>query len=164
MFEKIKTFIKKSIPEIAFAAISLLIGTLSALLTKNNMQIYEQIKVPPLAPPAWLFPIAWGILYILMGIGAGMIFKKRYTKPADATTALKLFFIQLGVNFFWSIIFFNLRAFWFSLAVLVALCILVISMILQFYKVKPTSAYLQIPYALWILFATYLNLAIAILN
>lgn len=164
MLNKVKEFLKRNIPELAFAALSVLVGMLSAWLTKDNMQIYEQIKAPPLAPPAWLFPIAWGILYILMGIGAGMMFKRKDEKGGYAKGALKLFFIQLTVNFFWSIIFFNLRSFWLSLVVLVALLLLVVLMTLRFYKVKPISAYLQIPYILWLAFATYLNLAIAILN
>ena len=164
MFEKVKAFIKNSIPEIVLAALSVLVGVLSAFLTKGNMDIYERIEVPPLAPPSWLFPIAWGILYILMGIGAGMIYKERTGKGDYAQGALMLFFIQLVFNFFWSIIFFNLQTFWLSLAVLIALLLLVVIMSFRFYKIRPIAAYLQIPYIVWLAFAIYLNLAIAILN
>lgn len=164
MIERLKKFIKKSTPEIVFSALSILVGLVSALLTKGNMQIYEQINSPPLAPPAWLFPIAWSILYILMGIGAGMVFQRRDTSSEYANDALKLFFVQLAVNFIWTIVFFNLRSFWLSLVLLIALLILVVLMTLRFDKVNRTSARLQIPYILWLLFAAYLNLAIAILN
>ncbi len=162
--QKLKSLFKKSIPLLVFSAISLLVGLLAAALTKNNMQIYEEIITPPLAPPAWLFPVAWTVLYVLMGIGAGMMYKRKDDFEPEVTEALRLFFVQLVFNFLWSIIFFNVRAFWLAVVVLVALLVLIVLMIVRFYKVEPISAYLQIPYVLWVSFALYLNIAIAILN
>ncbi len=144
--------------------LTLAAGALSAFLTMGNMDVYEEITKPPLAPPAILFPIVWTILYTLMGISlAGVIIKGRkdgkYTLPA-----IRTYVIQLAVNFFWSIIFFNLRAFLFSFAWLFLLWFLIIDMIFKFYKISRISAYINIPYFIWVTFAGYLNLMIYILN
>ena len=144
--------------------LTLAVGALSAFLTMGNMDVYEEITKPPLAPPAILFPIVWTILYTLMGISlAGVIIKGRkdgkYTLPA-----IRTYVVQLAVNFFWSIIFFNLRAFLFSFAWLFLLWFLIIDMIFKFYKISRISAYINIPYFIWVTFAGYLNLMIYILN
>ena len=150
---------KKIKPYVISVAIALAVGGLSALLTKDSMDVYGTINLPPLAPPSWLFPVAWGILYVLMGISAAIV----YTKDKDKK-GLLIYTIQLGVNFFWSIIFFNMRAFLFSFLWLVLLWFLVAIMILQFRKTSSLAAYLQIPYLLWLTFAGYLNFMIYILN
>ena len=150
---------KKIKPYVISVAIALAVGGLSALLTKDSMDVYGTINLPPLAPPSWLFPVAWGILYVLMGISAAIV----YTKDKDKK-GLLIYTIQLGVNFFWSIIFFNMRAFLFSFLWLVLLWFLVAIMILQFRKTSNLAAYLQIPYLLWLTFAGYLNFMIYILN
>jgi len=144
--------------------LTLAVGALSAFLTMGNMDVYEEITKPPLAPPAILFPIVWTILYTLMGISlAGVIIKGRkdgkYTLPA-----IRTYVVQLAVNFFWSIIFFNLRAFLLSFAWLFLLWFLIIDMIFKFYKISRISAYINIPYFIWVTFAGYLNLMIYILN
>lgn len=145
-------------------AIPLGVGALSALLTYGNMDIYKEIVTPPLAPPSWLFPVAWTVLYILMGVSSGMIFGRRKDAPEAAGCGLKLYAASLFVNFFWSIIFFNLGAFLFAFIWLLLLIYLVVRSTLCYGKVKPVAAYLQIPYIVWLLFAAYLNGAIFILN
>ncbi len=143
--------------------IPLAVGGLSALLTAGNMDIYDSIQQPPLAPPAALFPIAWTILYVLMGIGSVWVYKNdRNIRLRN--NALLVYLVQLAVNFFWSIIFFNFQAFLFSFIWLVLLWGLIILMIYKFSKVSKPAAYLQIPYLLWVTFAGYLNFAIYILN
>lgn len=144
--------------------IALLVGGLSALVTGGSMGLYEDIITPPLAPPSWLFPIVWTILFILMGISAAMIYNDRKASMAQKKSALYTYALSLIVNFFWSIIFFNLRAFFFAFIWLVLLLYLIINTILKYYKIKPLAAYLQIPYAIWVSFAGYLTLAIWILN
>ena len=62
-------------------AIPLAIGGLSALLTRNSMDIYKEVAMPPLSPPSWLFPVVWGILYLLMGISSGIIWENRERDP-----------------------------------------------------------------------------------
>lgn len=157
MWNKIK-------PYVISIAIALAVGGLSALFTKNNMETYGNIAKPPLSPPGWVFPVAWGILYVLMGIGAAQIYINRSDKEEDARSALFVYGLQLLVNFFWSIIFFNMQAFLFAFIWLIILWVLVIVMIIMFKRVNKTAAYIQIPYLLWVTFAGYLTLAVYILN
>jgi len=135
--------------------IPLVIGGIVALITMPFMD-YKSLEQPLLSPPSILFPIIWTILYILMGISAYLISKK------DSIPLI--YYVGLGVNALWSIIFFVFK--WRLLAFLwiILLIILVIKMIISFYKIDKWSAYLQIPYLLWILFACYLNLGIYLLN
>lgn len=156
MKKEIKTYIVAII-------IPLLVGGLSALLTMGSMDIYSSIIRPPLSPPAIVFPIVWTVLYILMGISSAMIYNSDATE-GEKKNALTVYAIQLIINFFWSIIFFNLRAYLFSFILLVVLWILVLVMILKFAKINKTAAILQIPYLLWLTFAGYLSLMIYILN
>lgn len=155
MWQKIK-------PYFFSILIALAVGGLSALLTKNSMGIYETINRPALAPPMIVFPIAWSVLFILMGISSAMIYNER--DNTDVSGALKTYGFQLVVNFFWSIIFFNMQAYLFAFIWLIVLWILILIMIVQFYKIKPLAAYLQIPYLLWVTFAGYLTLMIYLLN
>lgn len=142
-------------------AISLGVGTLAAVLTRGNMDIYNYINTPPLSPPTWLFPIVWTILYINMGISSYVVYK---VGGEESDRAIELYFSQLMVNFLWTIVFFNLRCFLFSSVLIVILDILIVFMILEFVKIRKWAGYLQIPYLLWVLFATYLNIGISILN
>ncbi|MBE6936521.1 MAG: tryptophan-rich sensory protein [Ruminococcaceae bacterium] len=139
------------------------VGGLSAFLTREGMQIYSESVVQPVfAPPDWLFPVVWTILYALMGIGATRIALSEHS--AERAFALHLFCSQLAVNFFWSIIFFNLRNFSLALFWLLLLIGLVVWMIAAFRKVDRPAAWLQIPYLLWLIFAALLNAAVWMLN
>ncbi len=155
---------KKIRPYVISIVIALAVGGISALLTMNNMDLYSRIEQPPLAPPSWLFPVVWTILYILMGTGAALVYNRKEFKPEETRNALIVYAVNLVLNFFWSIIFFNLEAYLFAFIWLVALWIVIIAMIISFRKVSPVAAYLQIPYLIWVTFAGYLNLAIYILN
>ncbi len=145
-------------------AISLGVGIVSALLTMGNMNIYEEVNTPPLSPPSFLFPVVWTILYILMGISAAMVLTTGTSPLAKRKEALTVYGLSLFFNFFWSIIFFNLRAFLFAFVWLVVLLALIIFTIVKYFKINSTAAYLQIPYAIWVTFAGYLNLGIWLLN
>lgn len=155
---------KKIRPYVISIAIVLGVGGLSALLTKDNMNLYDYIIKPPLSPPMILFPIVWSILYILMGIGSAIIFVNREEHKKEARSALWIYAIQLVVNFFWSIIFFNMKAYLFAFIWILLLWVLIIMMILQFHKVSKSAAYLQIPYLLWVTFASYLTFMVYFLN
>lgn len=155
---------KKLKPYIISILIALGTGGLSAFLTKNSMEVYKNINQPPLAPPMILFPIVWLILFILMGISSAIIYTQRSTNPREALSGLIIYGLQLIVNFFWSIIFFNMQAYLFAFIWLLLLLVLIIMMILQFRKISPLAAYLQIPYLLWVTFAGYLNIMIFLLN
>ena len=112
---------KKIKPYAISILIALGIGGLSALLTKDSMDIYSRIVQPPLAPPGWLFGVVWAILYLLMGIGAAIVYTRTETPEAQRRDALSVYALQLAVNFFWSILFFNLQAFGIALLWLAAL-------------------------------------------
>lgn len=154
---------KKWLMNIIGISLALGVGILSALLSRNGMELYaETVTKPALTPPGWVFMIAWIILYTLMGISSVRIWQ---SKPsAERSNSLNLYVAQLIVNFFWSLIFFNTQAFGFAFVWLLLLWGLVLLMILQFRKVDSLAAKLQIPYILWLTFAAYLNLGAWILN
>lgn len=140
-----------------------LVGFLSGWLSRRGMRIYSETVVqPPLAPPMWVFPVVWGILYALMGIGGARIWLA--PESAQRRAGLNLFVSQLVVNFFWSLIFFNLQAFGLAFAWLIVLWVLVAWMIWTFRKVDPPAAWLQLTYLLWLTFAGYLSFAVWVLN
>lgn len=144
--------------------IALGVGALSALLTMGQINVFETVKKPPLSPPAFLFPIVWTALYILMGISSGMIYNKRSQNEDAVRNALSTYASSLIVNFAWSIIFFNFGAYLLAFIWLLLLLALIIKTIVEYFKIERLAAYLQIPYALWVTFAGYLTLAIYILN
>lgn len=145
-----------------FIALSEAAGALAGFLTRQGMKNYETVLKPVLTPPDIVFPIVWTILYALMGIGAARIYMA--PESEERTLSLKLFAVQLIVNFFWSLLFFNAQAFGFSFLWLLLLWILILAMILSFKKVDKTAAWLQLPYLLWVTFATYLNYMVWMLN
>lgn len=143
-------------------AIPLGVGGLSALLTSGNMNLFEEIEKPPLSPPGWLFPVVWTILYVLMGVALYLVIitkTKEDKRPAIISFAGQLFF-----NFFWSIIFFNTRAYLFAFIWLILLCVAIVGNIYFFNRINTMSAKFLIPYIVWVIFAGYLNLGIYILN
>ena len=137
------------------------IGIISSLLSFGGMSEFDLLKKPFLAPPGFIFPIVWTILYILMGYSSYLIYNDN-NLPSDC--CLKIYAINLFVNFLWSPIFFGLGLRLFSLIWIIVLDLVVAYMILCFYKVNKKAAYIQIPYLIWCLFATYLNLFFYLLN
>lgn len=139
------------------------VGAVSGFLSREGSKIFNtSVAQPPLSPPGWVFPVVWGILYALMGIGAAKI----AAQPAGAvrSSGLNLFIVQLTINFFWSLIFFNAQAYGFALFWLFLLIVVVIAMIAVFWKTDRLAALLQLPYLLWLLFAAYLNYGVWRLN
>ena len=155
---------KKIKPYVISIALALAVGGLAAFITRNDMDLYSEIVLPPLAPPSILFPIVWSILYVLMGISAAMVYLRSDSAPTAVHDALSVYGINLVLNFMWSILFFKFRVFLFAFFWLLALLAVIIKMIMDFKKIKPIAGYLQIPYAIWVAFAGYLNFAIWWLN
>ena len=145
---KFKLFIDILIPVAIGGFISLII---------NPYVDYNSLVQPPLSPPSIVFPIVWTILYVLMGISYYLL--KNPSKKEKI-----IYFVQLGVNALWSLFFFIGKFYLFSFIWIILLDVLVIFMIGIFYQNSKISGYLQIPYLIWILFATYLNLGIYVLN
>ncbi len=148
-------------PLLKCLGISLGVGVLSALVNMRSMKTYNEIIMPPLAPPAILFPIVWTILFILMGVSSYLIC---ISYSDDKTKALAIYAAQLVLNFIWSPVFFGLNMYLLALVILLVLWGMVLWMILEFYKIDKLAAFLQIPYILWLTFAAYLNFTIYILN
>ena len=140
-------------------AVSLGAGILSAFLTGGGMRQYADMYKPPLAPPGWLFPIVWTILYILMGIAAWRIYESR---GADKRLAFSLYGNQLLLNIVWPLLFFNLKIYFFSFAWLLLLWLMIYLTMRQFAMLDRQAGLLLVPYLAWVTFAGYLNLAIAI--
>lgn len=141
-------------------AVPLAVGVLSALLTRNSMQTFDSINKPSLAPPGWLFPVVWTILYILMGIASYLVVISK--KPNGS--ALITYALQLIFNFFWSVFFFNLSLYLFAFIWLVILWLLILKTTIRFYRISEPAGVLMIPYLLWVTFAGYLNFSIYLLN
>lgn len=139
----------------------LAVGFVSWLLSNGTQVTYRALKKPALSPPSIIFPIVWTILYILMGISAYLISSSQHTQKQEA---MRIYFIQLVFNFFWSIFFFHFGWLLFSLAWLIVLILLIIKMIQGFRQINAFASYLQIPYLLWCTFAAYLNFGVYILN
>ena len=110
----------------------------------------------------WVFPVVWSILYAVMGYSAYRVAEKM--ESVAAKRALTIYWLQLGVNFLWSIVFFRFEALWGAFAVIIALLVLIIAMIILFKKVDTAAALMNIPYLLWVIFASYLNFMTALIN
>ena len=145
-------------------AVPLAVGGLSALLTMKNMDLYSRVQTPPLSPPSILFPIVWTLLYLLMGVSSGLVWRARQNDPKSADAGISFYAVSLLFNFVWSILFFNFELYLFSFFWLLILFGLILGTILSDWKVNRAAAYLQIPYAVWVAFAGYLNIGIWYLN
>ncbi|MEE3332651.1 MAG: TspO/MBR family protein [Ruminococcus sp.] len=145
-------------------AISLGIGALSGIVSAFGMSNFDNAAKPPLTPPSWLFPIVWTILFLLMGISSYIIFTSHDCDPDLKNTALTIYAAQLVINFFWPVIFFNLSAYLLAFIWIVLLLVMIIVMYRLFYRINKLSAYLQIPYLIWVSFATYLTFGVFIVN
>lgn len=139
--------------------IPVLVGGLVGLIISGAID-YESLKQPFLAPPSFIFPIVWTILYVLMGVSYGILMSNSLV---DARINF-IYYLQLFFNALWPIAFFILKWRLFAFIWIIALAILIIIMIVKFYNKNKLAGLLQIPYLAWTLFATYLNLSIYLLN
>ena len=156
-----KNMWKKISPYAISIAIALAAGGLSAGITSGKMEEYARLVQPPLAPPGWVFPIVWSVLFILMGVSAALVWKSDSPERSDA---LFIYGTQLVVNFLWTIFYFSFNARLLAFFWLIFLLLLVLLMTVRFSRISPRAARLQIPYIVWLVFAGYLNLATYILN
>lgn len=139
--------------------IPVVVGAIVGLLISGSMD-YEMLEKPFLAPPSIVFPIVWTTLYILMGVSYGIL-KSNSQIDSEINTA---YYAQLFINALWPIFFFVFKWRFLSFVWIVLLVLAVINMIVKFHAKNKTAGLLQIPYLLWTLFATYLNLAIYLMN
>ena len=137
----------------------LICGSIIGLLTSSFIDYNTLIK-PPLSPPGYIFGIVWPILYLLMGISYYLLKKDNYDTQKESI----IYYSQLFVNLLWSIFFFVLKWRLFTVFWTILLLGLVIYMIILFFKKNKVSVYLNIPYLIWLIFATYLSIGVYILN
>lgn len=145
-------------------AIPELVGLLSAIITGNIGETYKSFTQPPLSPPGIIFPIVWVILYGLMGVASYIIFEERKASEEKQKQALTFYGLQLAVNFIWPIVFFKFEAYTAAVFVIFILLVLVIITAAKFKALSKTAFWLLVPYIVWLLFATYLNIGVAVLN
>lgn len=136
----------------------LILGSLVGFVIKDFMD-YSSLNQPPFAPPGIVFPIAWTVLYLLMGISYYF-----YRKTDKNSTLIILYYIQLFLNLTWTFIFFVFKMRFLAIVWILVIILLVFYLIKQFWNIKKESAYLLIPYLLWLLFAMYLTIGIFLLN
>lgn len=140
---------------------TILIGTIPSIFVFKSINIYNSLNRPPLSPPSIVFPIAWTILYILMGISIYIIMQSKRKLKKNARL---IYYIQFVTNALWTPIFFGFKEYFLAFLWILMLIVFVITMILTFYKISKKAAYIQIPYLLWLLFASYLNFGVFVLN
>lgn len=136
----------------------LILGSIVGFVIKDFMD-YSSLNQPPLAPPGIVFPIAWTILYLLMGISYYL-----YRKVDDNKTFITVYYLQLFLNLTWTFIFFVFKMRFLAIFGILAIILLVFYLIKKFWNIKKESAYLLIPYLFWLVFAMYLTIGIFLLN
>lgn len=141
--------------------IPLAVGALSAWLTHDAMDTYKTLQQPALAPPGWVFPVVWTVLYTMMGLAAYLVWVRDSTGRGGA---LFWYGLQLVCNFLWTLIFFNMGRYALSFFWLVGLWILILVTMVSFFREISAAGWLLLPYLLWTAFAGYLNLGVWLLN
>lgn len=141
--------------------ITLGLAGISAFLTRNSMDVYQELTLPPFAPPGWVFPVVWSILYPTMAVATWFYLRAR---PPHPLPAIALYFVQLLVNVIWPILFFVQKALGLSFVWLLLLWALALTVCLYFYRHSKLAGGLFIPYLMWLAFAAVLNFSIARMN
>ena len=149
----------KFFSKLKYIIVPVIVGGIVGIIISSFID-YDNLSKPFLSPPKIAFPIVWTILYILMGFSYGILSEKNLV---DSKTKF-IYYLQLGINALWSIFFFVFKWRLFSFIWIILLIILVILMIIKFSSKNKISGLLQIPYLIWILFASYLNLFVYLLN
>ena len=139
---------------IFLTVLPLAVGGAAAVLTMDAMAQYSALPQPPLAPPAWVFPAVWTVLYLLMGAASRRVYR---LGPQESRNALMLYYVQLAAHFVWPLLYFRAQeyevAFWWLLLLLA----LVLAALSAFSRLDKAAGRLLMPYAAWLLFAAYLN-------
>ncbi len=165
--KKVEHSAKKFWMGLGIIVFPLVVGLISSALTGDAMMGFGKLNQPPLAPPAWLFPVAWTILYLLMGVASLLIFR---LEPKDKKgkrlrkAELIVYLVQLAFNFMWTLLFFKFELRFFAYGWLVVMWMMILALIVMAFRNCKAAAWCLIPYILWCTFAAYLNFAIAILN
>lgn len=145
-----------------FVVASLLVGYISSLLQRESLLTwYPMLNKSALTPPGNVFAVVWGVLYILMGVSAGLVWGQR---TAASWMLVLMFALQLFLNMLWSFCFFYMQLPLLGLVVLLALFLTVAAYTVGCYGQSRLAAFLNAPYLLWLLFAAYLNAYVVVFN
>ena len=146
---------------VAIVLIPMVVGVISASFAGDQMQSFGEMNQPPLSPPGWLFPVAWTILYIMMGFAFLIIIRSEHQYKVGA---IGLFISQLMMNGLWSPVFFGDKDFYGALVLLRLMLITTVIDTITMWQISKTAAKLMMPYIAWMLFAMYLNAGVLLLN
>lgn len=161
---EIKEFLKKHWWKLLISIlIPEAVGFISSLLSGNVREVYTGFNRPPMSPPGWLFPVAWIILYALMGIAVYIVIAKSRSLR-EKLTAITIYGVQLALNFSWSIVFFRFTRLGAAAVILMVLVVCSAVMMSYFYRKSKLAGWLILPYLVWLVFALYLCVGVFILN
>ncbi len=135
----------------------------SAFTTPSIPTWYASLNKPLFTPPNWLFAPAWITLYLLMAIAAYLVWRKGLN-TSGVTRALVIFLVQLVLNALWSVVFFGFQAPLWGVVVIILLWVAILLTMLKFFKISRAAGALMLPYILWVIFASILNISIWLLN
>lgn len=158
---------RKFLKAAAIILLPLAVGTVASICTISAQESFGALNQPPLAPPAWLFPVVWTLLYIMMGVASYLVYRKKVKNWDEKRLwvgEMVVFYVQLAFNFAWTLLFFNADMKYFAFGWLIAMWLMILAFILMAFKNCKAAAWLMVPYILWCTFAAYLNISIAILN
>ncbi len=156
---KIKEFLKL----VTAVAVCQLAGVIGSVFSSEAIRGWYPTKTPPLNPPALVFGPVWITLYVLMGVALYLVWKKGW-RTAGVKQALGIFGFQLVLNALWPIVFFHWHNPAAAFVLIVVLWFSILKLILSFRKISKPASLLLVPYIAWVTFATYLNLALWLLN
>ncbi|MBC8062516.1 MAG: tryptophan-rich sensory protein [Clostridiaceae bacterium] len=139
------------------------VGFLSWFTARAYFKDYLKLNKPIFSPPSFVFPVVWIALYILMAIAVYIVYLKKYSGINNAK-AIKLYALQLFLNFLWPVLFFNLRLYALSFLELMILLVYILLTTFEFLKKDMVAAFLMLPYILWVSFAGVLNYTIWMMN
>ena len=153
---------RRALPIVAFVLLCLAVGWVSGLTTEAAVVAwYRPLAKPPWTPPDAAFPIVWTILYLLMGIAAGLVWRRRHR---DRRKAIGWFLVQLAFNVLWSPVFFGLHSPAGGLAVILLLLVALVATLVAFFAISRTAFWLLVPYLLWVGYAATVIIGICALN
>ncbi len=143
----------------------LVIGYFSGTVTRSAITTwYPTLVKPSFNPPNWIFAPVWSMLYMMMGVAAGLVWDRIDFEKEAVKKALIFFAIQLALNALWSYLFFGLQNLMLAGVEIVLLWLMIFETYTKFVKINKIAGYLFIPYLLWVSFATILNESIWWLN
>lgn len=138
-----------------------IVGAIGSVATSPQIPVwYATLARPAWAPPNWLFPVVWTILYILIGISLFLVWRK----SLESKQALVVFAVQLGLNLLWSLVFFGLHSIVGGLVIILMLWMAILANIIVFYRISRWAGLILLPYLVWVSIASYLNYSIYLLN